>query len=185
MNIVDPWLDTAELKHIAQQLLKRNAADPESPPATKITPTAQLNPEKQSTPEHPATHQEKMPLTDAEIDQHTIDRLTIIQNWLLKSFPIKNIFVLRTPSGFLIGRPEDEKLHALARELTKNLPAGELAAKELPSGHHLQTFSTEAQQTHLTLGLTTAEPLRAFQTDMIYKILSLACQTPPAASKAS
>lgn len=197
MDPVNPWLDPAEVRHLAEQLLRPvaparlAAADPgfdssfvgftsavaEKPAAVHEEPAA-VSPAEMApvpveipAPAPSAPPEAPQPPPVAPSRTRFLERIQIFRDWLAKNFGAKDIFILDREGKVIFDESGHGRLHFMARNLAvASRGSGNIHVKIGPSAI-LEVIPCETPYGRIVLGSLVPEALPASHVQTITEVL--------------
>lgn len=189
MDPVNPWLDPAAVRHLAEQLLRPvapahpSAADlgfddsfigfisaevatpalepPSSAPFSAPLPTLSVPPPPQAI----------QPAISAPSRTQFLQRLDIFRDWLAKHYQATDIFLLDREGKSIFDESDHGRFHFMARNLASSTRATENVHIKIGPAAILELIPCETPFGHIILGAMVADALPAAQIDTITKFL--------------
>ena len=171
MDPINPWLDPAEVRRLAERLMKpnREPAMPASDPGFDdafIGYASDPPPQQPAPPPLPPPVHEVLPLappTQTTARGPFLDRITRFRDWLHHSFSATGIFILDREGAVIFDESSHGRLHFLARSLAlASRRPGALAGNvhvKIGAGATLEVIPVDTTYGCLVLGAVVPEAL--------------------------
>jgi len=198
MDPVNPWLDPAEVRHLAELLLRPvaparlSAADPgfdssfvgfmsaDAQPAAAVqvvSPAPPQAPPREIPPlvgrivEETRPPQAPQPPLPAPARTRFLERIQIFRDWLAKNFHATDIFILDREGKVIFDESGHGRLHFMARNLAlASRGSGNIHVKIGP-GSILEVIPCETPYGRIVLGTIVPEALPANHVQTITEVL--------------
>ncbi|MEP2775139.1 MAG: hypothetical protein ABJQ29_02435 [Luteolibacter sp.] len=197
MDPLNPWLDPAEVRHLAEQLLRpvaqsrltandagfdesfvgfaatprpQSAPYPE-PPAPAQAPQQPAPP--QEAPQQPAAPEPPHPSPPPAPPSRTrlLERVHIFRDWLAKNFEARDVFILDREGKVIFDESGHGRLHFMARNLAHaSTGTGNIHVKIGP-GSILEVIPSQTPYGRIVLGMLVPESLSQPHVKIIGEVL--------------
>ena len=186
MDPINPWLDPAEVRRLAERLMKPNR-EPAVPAPDAGFDDAFVGYASDPVPQPPAPPPVREVIPLAPLTQTTargpfLDRITRFRDWLHHSFSATGIFILDREGAVIFDESSHGRLHFLARSLAlASRRPGALAGNvhvKIGAGATLEVIPVETTYGCLVLGAVVPEALDPAAVLAVMEALSLVAAPP-------